>query len=413
MGFCSLIDGLVTRRLAGTTAQRKDPAMSPTAAGHRAWLTEDDCDLEAFHALVSGGTDPGDHPLAEGIEQNVPLYDSERLRAADPDAVRSEWVHALLDGPGIIVLKGAFRDLDVVDRASAVFAGLIEDERAAGAARGDHFAEPGANDRVWSALDKMAVRDPETFADYYANDMLALVAEAWLGPGYQITSQINQVNPGGAAQSAHRDYHLGFRSQAQAMAYPAHVHRLSPVLTLQGAVAHCDMPVESGPTLYLPHSQKYEPGYLAWRRPEFIAYFDEHRVQLPLAKGDAVFFNPALFHAAGHNRSAGIRRMANLLQISSAFGRAMETVDRETVSNAVFPVLLKRRAAGVGEEWLRRVVAASAEGCPFPTNLDLNPPVDGLAPPSPADTVWRAVTEEWSAERLRRELRTGVERRQI
>ena len=35
-------------------------------------------------------------------------------------------------------------------------------------------------------------------------------------------------------------------------AYPAHLHRMSPVLTLQGAVAHCDMPIESGPTMLLP-----------------------------------------------------------------------------------------------------------------------------------------------------------------
>ena len=48
-------------------------------------------------------------------------------------------------------------------------------------------------------------------------------------------------------------------------------------------------------------------------------------MQLPLAKGDAAFFNPALFHGAGTNRSADVRRMANLLQVSSAFGRAMET----------------------------------------------------------------------------------------
>ena len=32
--------------------------------------------------------------------------------------------------------------------------------------------------------------------------------------------------------------------------------RLSPLLTLQGAVAHVDMPLESGPTLYLPHSRR-------------------------------------------------------------------------------------------------------------------------------------------------------------
>ena len=39
---------------------------------------------------------------------------------------------------------------------------------------GDHFAKPGANDRVWGALDKLAVADPETFAAYYSNDVLAL-----------------------------------------------------------------------------------------------------------------------------------------------------------------------------------------------------------------------------------------------
>ena len=39
--------------------------------------------------------------------------------------------------------------------------------------------------------------------------------------------------------------------------YPAHVHRFSPMLTLQGAVAHCDMPVATGPTMYLP--TKLEP----------------------------------------------------------------------------------------------------------------------------------------------------------
>ncbi|GHH87994.1 phytanoyl-CoA dioxygenase family protein [Streptomyces capitiformicae] len=386
--------------------------MALTAAGSRTWLAEKDCDLAEFRALVGRTTDPGDHPYAEGVEQNVLVYDSERLRAAaDRREVQADLVRALLDGPGVVVLKRAYADPGVVDAATTAFEALIEEERASGTARGDHFAKPGANDRVWNALEKVALRAPEAFADYYAGDMLALVSEAWLGPGYQVTSQINVVNPGGAAQSAHRDYHLGFLGQQQAAAYPAHVHRLSPVLTLQGAVAHCDMPVESGPTLYLPHSQKYEPGYLAWRLPEFIAYFDEHHVQLPLEKGDAVFFNSALFHAAGHNRSADIRRMANLLQVSSAFGRAMETVDREAMANALFPVLLTRRDEGAGEDWLRHVVAATAEGYPFPTDLDRDPPVDGLAPPSQADTLWRAVTEGWSPERLSEELRAGSERR--
>ncbi|MGW6731821.1 phytanoyl-CoA dioxygenase family protein [Streptomyces sp. NPDC055013] len=385
--------------------------MSFTPVHRRAWLSEHDCDLADFREVVERTTDLADYPYASSVERNVLIYDSDRLRRAeDSRAVRAELVRALADGPGIVVVRGAFPNPEIVDRLSAVFDALIAEQRASGASAGDHFAKPGANDRVWNALEKAALYDPEAFADYYANDILALVSRAWLGPGYQVTSQVNVVNPGGAAQTVHRDYHLGFLSGQVAAAYPAHVHVLSPVLTLQGAVAHCDMPVQSGPTMYLPYSQTYEPGYLAWRLPEFQEYFEAHHVQLPLAKGDAAFFNPALFHAAGTNRSAGIRRMANLLQVSSAFGRAMETVDREAVANAVYPVLLAR--TGADEAWTANVIAAGAEGYPFPTNLDSDPPVDGLAPPSQADVVRRALREAWTPEALRDELRAGAERRQ-
>jgi hypothetical protein len=40
-------------------------------------------------------------------------------------------------------------------------------------------------------------------------------------------------------------------------------------------------------------------------------------------------------------------------------------------------------------------VAASAEGYPFPTNLDLDQPVDGLTPLSQAELVQRALDEGW------------------
>src|SRR5262249_27251762 len=152
----------------------------------------------------------------------------------------------LSDGPGVLVLQGAFDDEQLVDAVTGQFHALIGEERGR-TGGGDHFGKAGANDRVWNALEKLALRDPEVFARYYGNDLLALICEAWLGPGYQMTSQVNRVNPGGAAQSPHRDYHLGFMSGEIAGRYPAHVHRLSPVLTLQGAVAHVDMPLESGP----------------------------------------------------------------------------------------------------------------------------------------------------------------------
>ncbi|WP_226346843.1 phytanoyl-CoA dioxygenase family protein [Agilicoccus flavus] len=360
-----------------------------------AYFAMDSCRVEDLVALVEEGlaaTRADDYPHAEGLVEGVLTYDATRLRAvADTDAVRAELARALSDGPGIVVLAGAF-DAATIDETTAAFQELIAAQRAAGHEVGDHFAKPGANDRVWNALEKLAVARPETFVRYYANDMLALAATAWLGPDYQVTSQVNVVNPGGTRQDVHRDYHLGFLSADRAARFPTHVHGLSPALTLQGAVAHVDMPVESGPTLYLPHSHRYAPGYLAWWLEPFKAHFDRHHVQLPLRKGDAVFFNPALFHAAGTNHSADILRMANLLQVSSAFGRAMETVDRRRVVEAIYPALLAARTAGdLDEAAAHRVVAASAEGYPFPTNLDLDPPVGGRAPASQADHVRAAL----------------------
>ena len=87
--------------------------------------------------------------------------------------------------------------------------------------------------------------------------------------------------------------------------------------------------------------------------------------------------------------------MANLLQVSSAFGRAMESVDRVAMSRALYPVLARRRAAGAGERELDNVVAASAEGYAFPTNLDRDQPVGGLAPQTQAELVRQALAEGW------------------
>lgn len=370
-----------------------------------AWYTVDDCDVAAFASLVATPTDSSQYPRADRVEQGVLVYDASRLRGlggAERRWAMAELASALREGPGIVVLEGAF-DAPVVDRATEAFRAIIAAEKAAGTAPGDHFAAAGANDRVWNALEKLAVADPAVFVDYYANPVVALVCEAWLGPGYQVTSQVNQVNPGGQAQSPHRDYHLGFQTADAAAAFPAHAHELSAVLTLQGAVAHVDMPVESGPTLYLPHSQKFGPGYLAWQLPAFKEHFAAHHVQLPLAKGDAVFFNPALHHAAGSNVTSGpggIARLANLLQVSSPFGRAMEAVDRARITRAIYPVLIERREAGMPMPLLGNAIAAAAEGYAFPTNLDRDQPQGSAAPPTQADLVRRALDERWDAARL-------------
>ena len=242
---------------------------------------------------------------------------------------------------------------------------------------------------------------PELYARYSANEIFSLASRSWLGPLYQITTQVNLVYPGGAAQVPHRDYHMGFQQEDQLMQYPAHVHWLSAALTLQGAVAHCDMPIESGPTKILPYSQRYLPGYFATARAEFRSYFEDHFVQLPLGKGDAMFFNPAVFHAAGTNVTASTERLANLMQINSCYGRPIEIVDRARMTKHLYPTMLAMQRSGeISPRDMENLIAATADGYPFACNLDLDSPLSGLAPASQQDILRQALREDWTSEQL-------------
>ena len=353
------------------------------------FVTADAVRIEDFQRICAQQARVEDYPLAAEVLSNVPIYQAHTLRNSDRLAVMNELHRLFRDGPGVMVVRRAFEDLEVVDRHSQVFEAIFAQEAQHGAGA-DHFAKAGTNGRIWNSLQKAALQSPESFAEYYANPLLGLIAEAWLGPSFQVTAQVNVVHPGGQAQQPHRDYHLGFQTTDVVERFPLPLHQLSQYLTLQGAVAHSDMPLETGPTQLLPFSQQYALGYLAWRRAEFIDYFQQHAVQLPLNKGDLLFFNPALFHAAGTNRTPDRQRMANLLQISSAFGKPMEALDRERMMLAIYPALLANPALDA-----QAVVACTADGYAFPTNLDTDPPLKGLAPQTGQELMLQALNERW------------------
>ena len=71
--------------------------------------------------------------------------------------------------------------------------------------------------------------------------------------------------------------------------------------------------------------------------------------------------------------------------------------DRHRIVTAIYPTLVSRKAAGYD---VSEAIASSAEGYAFPTNLDLDQPVDGMSPPTQADIVSQAVDEGASAEEL-------------
>jgi hypothetical protein len=61
---------------------------------------------------------------------------------------------------------------------------------------------------------------------------------------------------------------------------------------------------------------------------------------------------------------------------------------------------------------IANAIAACAEGYSFPTNLDLDQPIDGLAPMTQAEILGQAVAQAWSQQRLETELGAWLARRQ-
>lgn len=358
--------------------------------------------IEDFKYIVEQETRFKDYPGAIDIIQNIPIYDGEKVN----DSFFPEWTKLFEQGPGVLVLKNAFSDLNAIDEASVIFQEIIDEEKASGIAEGDHFAKAGANDRIWNSYQKLCLEAPEVFLRYVTNPAIDTLYRAWLGPGYQMSAQVNQVRPSGKPQSSHRDYHLGFMTAAQLREFPESIHRYSHLFIMQGGVAHVDVTIESGPTKLLPYSQIYPQGYAAVSLPEFQNYFEEKFVQIPLKKGDCLFFSPALFHAAGENRTKDVVRLVNLLQVSSPIIRSMEALDRVAMILAIYPYL-----NGLDTETLRLAIAATAEGYPFPTNLDNDPALGGLAPESQQEMLNRAVQEDWTLEKLTHKLNDQSNRR--
>ncbi len=381
----------------------------------RHFFNIDEINLSEFASVCSQTVSSADYYFASDIQQRVVIYEGERIQTLintqQAFDLKSELHHCIKEGPGVIVVRQAFQDIKFIDRATEIFQEIIDEEKISKEHRGDHFAKVGENERIWNALQKFCERDTEAFIDYYNNPVLCFVNEAWLGPFFQMTSQVNIVKPGGQAQKPHRDYHLGFQKNSLVSEYPLSAQILSQFLTLQGTVVHTDMDISSGSTMMLPFSHQYLLGYMAWRDSTFIEYFQKYAVQLTLKKGDAVFFSPALFHAAGTN-SKSSDRIANLLQASSAFGKTMESVDRVKMTKLIYPVLLDRKKYHqISPAETKAVWASVIDGYAFPTNLDLDSPMEGLVTENLWTLMERALTEEWPCDRFNKCLNDSAIRR--
>ena len=335
------------------------------------YFSQSDIDYDDLAKICSQKTLQEDYPFADSVSNNVVVYDANYLETFIGNSVnevrlKTELHRVLEGGPGVFVVRNLYRH-DAIDQSNNVFEKIVESE---GNTSNDHFAS-GTNTRIWNAFQKVALEDPDAFISYYSNNLLKLVAESWCGPNSQMTAQVNIVRPGGEMQKPHRDYHLGFQENQVVELFPISAHRLSNYLTLQGGVAHTDMPLASGPTMVLPYSQQYELGYLAWRDNACTDFFNVNAVQNQMNKGDGIFFNPALLHGAGSNTSNDFHRISNLLQISSPFGKTMESINYIKILKRIYPFLLEHSIKKtLSEKLIENVLICATDGYAFPTNLD-------------------------------------------
>ena len=84
--------------------------------------------------------------------------------------------------------------------------------------------------------------------------------------------------------------------------------------------------------------------------------------------------------------------MANLLQVSSGYGRAIKSVDRTRMSRALYPAIQKMLGSGaISTAAAANAIASTVEGYSFPTNLDRDPPIGGLVPQTQQALFHRAL----------------------
>ena len=342
-----------------------------SSLNHQVYFSDSDIDYDELISICSQETIEANYPLSDSISNNVVIYDAKDFRSfvgniEEEIKLKTEMHHVLESGPGVFVVRNLYNE-DVIDESNAIFEKIVKNESNSS---NDHFAA-GTNTRIWNSFQKVAMENQEAFINYYSNDLVKIIAESWCGPNSQMTAQVNIVRPGSEMQKPHRDYHLGFQENEVVEKFPISIHRLSNYLTLQGGVAHTDMPLESGPTVVLPYSQQYDLGYLTWRDTKFADFFNKYSVQNSMSKGDGIFFNPAIFHAAGANITNNFHRIGNLLQISSAFGKTMEHIDYIKIITHIYPSLLDHiKNKTLSERLIENVLICATDGYAFPTNLD-------------------------------------------
>ena len=77
----------------------------------------------------------------------------------------------LQEGEGVVIIRNAYSDFQLLDRVYTNFKNRIEIEESLGISAND-LKTPRANKRLFNALNKFAEDNPTDFIEYYSNEYL-------------------------------------------------------------------------------------------------------------------------------------------------------------------------------------------------------------------------------------------------
>ena len=305
--------------------------------------------------------------IPHNIIKNIPIIKNSvfnpifnRLIPKEIHQIKKELNNTLVNESGILVVKNVI-PIKLINKTNKLIDDILYKQIIP---ENDHFSN---NLRIWNFFEKFCINNPELFINYFKNPVFNLVFQSYLGPKYTVSSQINIVEPGSKSQIFHRDYHLGLMDYNDIEKYPKNIQISSSNLTLQCLIAHTNINKFNGSTKLLPYSQKIETGYLDIKKEKTLINCEENYIQLNLNAGDVLFFNPAVYHAAGSNNSF-YNRIGNILQINSAFSVPMEVYNynliKKKVSNNLTGINLKKSEF----EGLKEMIFNKYE---YPKKLDI------------------------------------------
>jgi len=96
--------------------------------GASAFVRQSAVALSDFAALCEQSAKAADYPGCAGVQNNVVIYHADTLHKAlhdDPIPLMNQLHHLLRHGPGVLVVRQAYGDLQVVDRHSRVFEAIL------------------------------------------------------------------------------------------------------------------------------------------------------------------------------------------------------------------------------------------------------------------------------------------------